>query len=100
MIRMMKVIAAALIVTATQAQGQVQEDSYEACDAGATLAQEIAVFRDRGGEFNETVENLMLMGLPGESAFEVAWFIYVVLGDNTPEEIYAEYMNECMGVDI
>lgn len=100
MIRMIKVIAVALMVTATQAQAQIQDDSYEACDAGATLAQEIAVFRDRGGEFNETVENLMFIGLPGETAFEVAWLIYVVLGDNTPEEIYAKYMNECMGVDL
>lgn len=100
MIRMIKVIAVALMITATQVQAQVQDKEYEACDAAATVSQEIAVFRDRGGEFSETVETLMFMGLSGKAAFDVAWVIYVVLSDNTPEEIYAKYMNECLGVDL
>jgi len=94
MIKAAFVVAITLTLTTTQAQAQQTE--YEVCEEGAELVQEIARDRDEGVGAERVIQTLMLMGFPQQTAMGVAWTIYVYYEDETPEEIFAQFMNTCL----
>jgi len=94
MIKAAFVVAITLTLTTTQVQAQQTE--YEVCENGAGLVQEIARDRDEGVGAERVIQTLMLMGFPRQNAMEIVWTIFVYYEDETPEEIFAQFMNTCL----
>jgi len=93
---MIKAAFVAITLTLATTQVQAQQTEYEVCENGAGLVQEIARDRDEGVGEERVIQTLMLMGFPQQNAMEIVWTIYVYYEDETPEEIFVEFMNSCM----
>jgi len=85
----------AFVFAATIANAQATD--YEACEAGASVAEETAEIRDQGATDRDAYFTLMSSGLGSELARNFVVFVYHLNPENNPTEIYAEFMNMCLG---
>jgi hypothetical protein len=84
-----------VLLAATMANAQVSE--YEACEAGAGIAEATAKIRDQGATDRDAYFTLMSAGLGSELARNFVVFVYHLNREDNPTEIYAEFMNMCLG---
>jgi len=92
---MLKYITMAFVFAATMANAQATD--YEACEAGASIAEATAEIRDQGATDRDAYFTLMSYGLDSELARNFVLFVYYMNPDANPTEIYAEFMNVCLG---
>jgi len=85
----------AFVFAATMANAQATD--YEACEAGASIAEATAKIRDQGATDRDAYFTLMSSGLGSELASNFVVFVYHLNPDDNPTEIYAEFMNMCLG---
>jgi hypothetical protein len=91
---MFKYIMAFMFV-ATMANAQATD--YEACEAGASVAEATAEIRDQGATDRDAYFTLMSSGLGSDLARNFVVFVYHLNPEDNPTEIYAEFMNMCLG---
>lgn len=92
---MMKALTTALAFTALATAAHAQD--AEACRAGADVAESTAVWRDSGIREPIAHEILTAAGLPSEMAWNMVAYVYMLHADERPSEIYAGFMDLCLG---
>lgn len=85
----------AFVFAATMANAQATD--YEACEAGASVAEATAEIRDQGATDRDAYFTLMSSGLGSELARNFVVFVYHLNPEDNPTEIYAGFMNMCLG---
>jgi len=85
----------AFVFAATIANAQATD--YETCEAGASVAEATAEIRDQGATDRDAYFTLMSSGLGSELARNFVVFVYHLNPEDNPTEIYAEFMNMCLG---
>jgi hypothetical protein len=89
------IIAAALI---TFGATQVSAATVEECELAAErVIQPITMARDEGISPSIVIQYFIQQGMTPEYAVGTVQYIYVRLKGLTPEEVVADFMNNCVG---
>ena len=89
-------VALVLMVTATVVSAQ-EPTEQEICISGANIAEATAKIRDQGATQQDAYFVLVSYGLSPELAQSFVVLVYFLHAEDNPTEVYADFMNECLG---
>ena len=89
------VVGFIVLFTANQALSAPTVDECEF--QGTKVVIPMATLRDSGVSPDAAFQILMTAGFPPSSAMAVVRYIYVVHIELSPERLYTQFMNDCLG---